>query len=179
MVEPNSETPPGKHPPPRLDGDRQREQDLELLARWMDSVFRIPGVGMRFGLDALVGLIPGVGDTLTSLVSLYILGSAARFGVPRVTLLRMALNIGVDWALGLLPVLGDVFDVGWKANQKNVALLRRHIIVTPVEERRARAGDWLFVGGLIAGLLALLAGCLATAFFIASWLAQALFAPAR
>ncbi len=174
MVEPSSETGPS-----RRDSDRQLELDLELLARWMDSVFRIPGVGIRFGLDALIGLIPGVGDTLTSLVSLYILSSAARFGVPRVTLLRMALNIGVDWALGLLPVLGDVFDVGWKANQKNVALLRRHIMVTPAEERRARAGDWLFVGGLIAGLLVLLAGCLATAFFIASWLARALFAPAR
>lgn len=165
--------------PPRRNADRRREEELEMLARWMDSVFRIPGVGIRFGLDALIGLIPGFGDTLTSLVSIYILAAGARLGVPRVTLVRMALNIAIDWLLGSFPVLGDVFDVYWKANQRNVALLRRHAMAAPAQERRARAGDWLFVGGLICSLLLLVAASLAAAFFLVSWWARTFLAPPR
>lgn len=169
MVEPILET-----GPMRDEADRQLEQELELLARWMDSVFRIPGVGIRFGLDALVGLLPGVGDALTSLVSLYILTAASRFGIPRVTLARMALNIAIDWMVGSVPLLGDLFDVYWKSNQRNVALLRRHVMAAPVEERRARAGDWLFVGGLISALLAVLAGCLVAVYGILAAVARAI-----
>ncbi|HVX59744.1 MAG TPA: DUF4112 domain-containing protein, partial [Pirellulales bacterium] len=79
----------------RSEADRQLERELELLALWMDGVFRIPGVGIRFGLDSLIGLLPGVGDALTSIVSLYILSAASRFGIPRVTLARMAMNIAI------------------------------------------------------------------------------------
>ncbi|MGH7138687.1 MAG: DUF4112 domain-containing protein [Pirellulales bacterium] len=140
------------------------EPELELLARWMDSVFEIPGTRIRFGLDPLLGLLPGLGDLLTTLVSLYILGAARRYGVPRVTLLRMASNIAIDAALGAVPFFGDVFDVFWKSNVKNVALLQRHIRATPVEQRRGRSGDWFFLAVLILILLALLAGALATAY---------------
>jgi hypothetical protein len=140
--------------------------DVELLARLMDSLFVIPGTQIRFGLDAIIGLIPGLGDTLTSFVSIYILKVASRCGVPRVTLVRMALNIAIDYVGGIVPFAGDVFDVYWKANLKNVDLLKRHILATPAAERRARSGDWLFVAGLAAGLIALLVGCITIAYWI-------------
>jgi hypothetical protein len=172
MVEPILET-----GPMRSEADRQLERELELLALWMDGVFRIPGVGIRFGLDSLIGLLPGVGDALTSIVSLYILSAASRFGIPRVTLARMAMNIAIDWMIGSVPLLGDVFDVYWKSNQRNVALLRRHVMAAPVEERRARTGDWLFVGGLIVALLVILTGCLAAVYAIFAAVARAIAAP--
>jgi hypothetical protein len=146
------------------------DPELELLAQWMDSVFEIPGLGIRFGLDAIVGLIPGVGDTLTSLASLYILNAARRYGVPRVTMARMALNIAIDYICGAVPILGDAFDVYWKANIKNVELLRRHVRVSKTEERRARVGDWLFVGALMLGLIAVLA----TSVVVAWWMIVAI-----
>jgi hypothetical protein len=158
---------------PILITDPQRQQSapdidaVELLARLMDSFFTIPGTQIRFGLDAIIGLIPGLGDTLTSFVSIYILKVAARCGVPRVTLVRMALNIAIDYVGGIVPFLGDAFDVYWKANIKNVELLQRHILATPAADRRARSGDWLFVAGLGAGLIALLVGCITMAYWIA------------
>jgi hypothetical protein len=158
---------------PILITDPQRERgahdfDVELLARLMDSFFSIPGTRIRFGLDAIIGLIPGLGDTLTSFVSIYILKVASRCGVPRVTLVRMALNIAIDYVVGIVPVMGDAFDIYWKANLKNVELLQRHMLATPAAERRARSGDWLFVAGLAAGLIALLVGCITIAYWIAT-----------
>ena len=153
---------------------RQRampELDVELLARWMDSVFEIPGTRIRFGLDAIIGLVPGLGDLITSVVSLYILRVASRRGVPRITLVRMASNIAVDYVLGSVPVVGDAFDVYWKANLKNVELLRRHTLSTRTEKLKARSGDWLFVAGLMALLVALLVGCVT----IAWWLVASLW----
>jgi hypothetical protein len=149
------------------------EPELELLARWMDSEFEIPGTRIRFGLDPLLGLLPGLGDLLTTLVSLYILGAARRYGVPRVTLLRMAANIAIDAALGALPVFGDIIDVFWKSNVKNVALLQRHVRATPAEQRRAASGDWLFLTALILLLLLLLAGAVATAYGLLYLMAHA------
>src|SRR5215471_15901629 len=155
---------------PILITDPQRQQavdtDVELLARWMDNVFEIPGTGIRFGLDAIIGLVPGLGDIITSVVSMYILKVAARRGVPRVVMLRMSMNLAVDYLAGSLPVVGDVFDVYWKANIKNVELLKRHANATPSQAKHGRAGDWLFVGTLIAALAALLAGCGAAAYYI-------------
>jgi hypothetical protein len=159
------------------DPERRRagtDIDVELLARLMDSVFWIPGMRVRFGLDAVIGLIPGLGDTLTSFVSLYILKVASLAGVPRVTLVRMALNIAIDYVVGTVPLVGDVFDVYWKANLKNVELLQRHLLATPAAERRGRSGDWLFVAGLGAALIALLIGCITIAWWIATSLWQLL-----
>src|ERR1043165_4386761 len=121
----------------------------------MDDLFRIPVLGWRFGLDALVGLIPGIGDTGTTLVSFYILASAVRYRVPKITLLRMGMNIGIDYVLGSLPVVGDVADAWWKSNQKNVELLRRRATVSAEQARAGRMSDWVFVGGIIVGLTAL------------------------
>ncbi|HET9788387.1 MAG TPA: DUF4112 domain-containing protein, partial [Pyrinomonadaceae bacterium] len=94
------------------------EQSLERLGWLMDDLFRIPVLGWRVGLDALVGLIPGVGDTATTLASLYILTSAVRYRVPKITLLRMGFNLGIDYAVGALPLVGDFFDAWYKSNQK-------------------------------------------------------------
>jgi len=146
--------------------DPPRAKDLEVLAKWMDSVFEIPGTGIRFGMDALIGLVPGLGDTMTSIVSLYILQAASRHGVPRATLMRMSANIAADYAVGIVPVVGDVFDVYWKSNRKNVELLQQHITATPAESHKLRRGDRLFVAGLIAGLIALLVGTITISYFV-------------
>jgi hypothetical protein len=147
------------------------ERSLDQLSLWMDGLFRIPGIGWRFGLDALVGLIPGVGDLATTGVSLYILASAVRYRVPKVTLLRMGLNIGVDYVLGSLPVVGDVFDAWWKSNQKNVALLKERATVSAEDARSGRLSDWLFLLLIVLVLLALLFGSLAVAYLILRFVA--------
>jgi hypothetical protein len=155
--------------------DQELEPELEMLAHWMDSAFHIPGIGIRFGLDAIIGLIPGLGDTVTSLASLYILNAGRRYGVPRVTMLRMAANIALDYVVGVIPFFGDAFDVVWKANQKNVALLKRHVLATPAEERRARLGDWFVLAGLVVALALVLVGAITVAIWIWSWIFHLLF----
>jgi hypothetical protein len=150
------------------------EQSLEQLSRWMDGLFRIPGTSWRFGLDGLVGLVPGVGDTLTTLVSFYVLAAGVRYRVPKVTLLRMAANVGVDYLLGAVPLLGDLFDFAWKSNQKNIELLRERAAVSPAEARSGRAGDWLFLGLLMLVLIALLVGSITIAWYLLSLAAGAL-----
>src|SRR3954463_4632868 len=121
------------------------EQTLDQLSLWMDGLFRIPGVGWRFGLDAIVGLVPGVGDIATTLVSFYVLAAAVRYRVPKITLLRMGLNLGIDYVLGSVPVVGDLFDAWWKSNQMNVELLKRRATVSAEEAHRGRLSDWLFL----------------------------------
>ena len=146
------------------------EQSLDQLSRWMDGLFRIPGTGWRFGLDALVGLIPGVGDTISTLTGFYILAAGVRYRVSKVTLLRMGLNIGVDYVFGAIPVVGDLFDAAWKSNQKNVELLRRRATVSAEDAHSGRVSDWLFVGLLMLFLLALLAGSLFVVYLILDFL---------
>ena len=131
------------------------DKHLERLSWLMDDLFRVPVLGWRFGLDALIGLIPGLGDTTTSLVSFYILVSAVRYRVPKVTLLRMGLNIAIDYVVGSLPVVGDLADAWWKSNHMNIDLLRKRATVSGEEARTGRMSDWVFVGGIIVGLTAL------------------------
>jgi hypothetical protein len=121
----------------------------------MDDLFRVPVLGWRFGLDALIGLVPGLGDTSTALVSFYILAAAVRYRVPKITLLRMGLNIGIDYVVGALPIVGDVADAWWKSNRKNLELLQKRATVSAEEARSGKASDWLFVGGIIVALAAL------------------------
>jgi hypothetical protein len=150
------------------------ERSLDQLSFMMDGLFRIPGTGWRVGLDALVGLIPGVGDFATTAVSLYILAAGVRYRVPKVTLLRMAANVGVDYLLGSIPVVGDLFDAAWKSNQMNVELLRSRASVSAEEAATGRASDWLFLGVLVLGLLALLAGSIAVSLWLLVQLAHLL-----
>ena len=134
------------------------DTSLERLSWLMDDLFRVPVLGWRFGLDALIGLIPGFGDTATSLVSFYILAAAVRYRVPKITLFRMGMNIAIDYVIGSLPVVGDVADAWWKSNHMNIDLLKKRATVSPAEARSGRMSDWLFVGGIILGLVALAVG---------------------
>lgn len=154
------------------------DESLERLSWLMDDLIRVPGLGWRFGLDAIVGLIPGFGDTATSLVSFYILVAAVRYRVPKVTLLRMGMNIGIDYLVGSLPLVGDLFDAWWKSNQMNVALLRKRATVSASEARQGTLSDWLFVALIILLLAGLAIGAAAVTFYllllIASQFSQAL-----
>jgi Domain of unknown function (DUF4112) len=140
--------------------------DLEKLAHWLDSVFEIPGLRLRFGIDAILGLVPGLGDTASAFASIYILQSASKFGVSRFTLARMTLNILVDLTVGAIPFLGDIFDVYWKANRRNVALLQRHMSSNPTAERKLRRSDALFVAGMVALIVAVLVGSVFAAYYL-------------
>jgi len=143
--------------PTRIARPATVDVSLDRLSWVMDDLFRIPVLGWRFGLDALVGLIPGFGDTATSLVSFYILVAAVRYRVPKVTLMRMGVNIALDYVLGSLPFVGDLFDAWWKSNQMNVELLKARASVDS-DAREGRLSDWLFVGTIIVGLITLAIG---------------------
>ena len=166
MRDRNRSTTPTTSVEPRRRAPGEVEESIEQLSRWMDGLFRIPGTSWRFGLDAIVGLIPGVGDTATTLVGFYVLAAGVRYRVSKVTLLRMGLNIAIDYAFGAIPVVGDLFDFAWKSNKKNVDLLRRRATVSPEEARHGRTSDWLFVGLIMLVLLALLVGSIAIALYI-------------
>ena len=122
---------------------------MEALRRWavlLDSAFKVPGTSIRFGLDAIIGLVPGLGDLAAPLFTIVLLSTALRMRVPTVVVARMVLNAGIDMLIGLVPLAGDVGDVFWKSDLRNMALLERHARpgVPP------RAGDYLFVLGSIA-----------------------------
>jgi hypothetical protein len=108
---------------------RPASADIELLRRWavlLDSIFVIPGTRVRFGFDAIVGLIPGLGDVVAPVFTIAVLATGLRMRVPAIVLARMVLNAGIDMVIGLVPILGDLVDIAWKADLRNVALLERH-----------------------------------------------------
>jgi hypothetical protein len=107
--------------------DAKELDDLQKLADWMDSRFVIPGTSIRFGLDSLLGLVPGIGDTVTVLSTGFLVKKAHEYGLPHHVKITMMWNMFVDWLIGLIPIIGDLFDIGWKANQKNVALIRKYV----------------------------------------------------
>lgn len=127
-------------------------ENLDHMARVLDDMFQIPGTSIRFGLDALIGLIPGVGDLVTGAASFLIIFSAWERGLPRVTLARMVANVAIDTLVGAMPIVGDVFDAAWKANRKNYNLLLR---AEQQPTRKASAQDWLFLGLLLIAIAAL------------------------
>jgi hypothetical protein len=136
------------------------EESLEQLSYWLDDAIRIPGLGWRFGLDAIAGFIPGLGDMATTITSFYILAAAVRYRVPKITILRMALNIAIDYLVGTVPFVGDLFDFAWKSNKMNMNLLRTRATVSASEAKNAQASDWLFVGGIMIVLLLIFIGTL-------------------
>jgi hypothetical protein len=143
----------------------QIERELEILSQVMDNQFRIPVLGWRFGLNAIIDLVPQFGDAATTIVALYVLVSAVRYRVPKVTLLRMGMNIAIYFVVGLIPFAGDLFDAWWKPNIRNINLLRRRATVSAAEAKRGRTSDWLFVALIAGGLVALLFGSIALTLF--------------
>lgn len=133
--------------PPSYSGDAHvpeivnpRIADVEAMARWLDYAFTLPG-GFRFGVAGVIGLIPGIGDVLDALLSLYIVLRAIQLGVPRVALARMLVNIGIESVAGSVPIFGDLFDIAFKANRRNYVLLRNHML----QPRRQKRQDWWFL----------------------------------
>ena len=132
-----------------------KSADLDLLRRWavlLDSYFRVPGTNIRFGFDAIIGLVPGLGDLVAPIFTVSVLATALKMRVPRVVQARMVLNAAIDMLIGLVPILGDLADIAWKADIRNVALLERHARpgVLPTK------GDYWFVFVCI-GLVVLVA----------------------
>ncbi len=142
------------------------EEGLDNLAHYLDGLFRIPGTGWRFGLDSIIGLVPNIGDTLTSFASFYILFSGVRYGVPKITLLRMAVNIGIDYVVGSIPFLGDAFDFFWKSNKQNMDLIRTRAS----GHGKGKTSDYIFVFCLIGILIALLVGSIIASALILYWI---------
>lgn len=144
---------------PAVAGDRATAavRRVDALAHLMDDAFPIPGFGVRFGLDPVIGLIPGVGDAIGAVVSAWIVLEAARLGAGAAVIARMLLNLAIDALVGSVPVLGDLFDAGWKANDRNVRLLHR-VVDAPGAARRSSAA---FVGAVALVLLLFVAGSVA------------------
>ena len=124
-------------------------EHLDYVAALLDDMFRIPGTQIRFGLDALIGWVPGVGDAMTGVASFLIVFASWRRGAKAVTLVRMAANVLLETAIGAIPVAGDVFHVVWKANRRNYRLLLREREQPGAQTRR----DWMFLGVLLLAVI--------------------------
>jgi hypothetical protein len=139
------------------------------LTRLLDSAARVPGTGIRVGLDPVLGLVPGLGDVAGAVLSGYVVLLASRLGAPTTVIVRMLGNVVVDTVGGTVPVIGDLFDIGWKANTRNLALLERHLGRPEATKRASRAVVW----GTIAALLLLTVGALLVAALVVRWVFDA------
>jgi uncharacterized protein DUF4112 len=139
--------------------DPARMARLRRVGWLLDNAIPIPGTRFHLGIDQIIGLVPGIGDLIGGVLSLYIIVEAWRLGVPRGLLARMGWNVAVDTLVGEIPILGDLFDIAFKANIRNLALLDG-FVQQPVEVRRTSRR---FVGLLVAGLVLLTAGAIALA----------------
>lgn len=140
---------------------------LRRVSRLLDNAITIPGTKISFGLDPILGLLPGGGDTITGGIAAYIVVEAARMGIPRDVLWKMVRNILIDSFAGTVPVVGDLFDVGWKANVKNIELLEKHLDIA-----ESGKGDRLFLFGLILLLTLIILGFATITFFTVTWFWQ-------
>ena len=152
--------------PPESEAERELRQRLNFLAWLLDSSIPIPGTRLTIGLDALIGLFPFIGDLIGVAASSYILAEANRMGVGRAILVRMAFNVAIEGVIGIVPIVGDVFDAGWKANQKNVRLLN----AWAERPRQTRRASGLFLAGLTLALLAFFAACGALTYLLVRWI---------
>jgi len=119
--------------------------EMETIAWLLDNSIPVPGTGRRFGIDALIGFVPVVGDLLSGGIGLFVVWRASRLGLPRVVVARMLANSAVDIAIGAIPVIGDAFDLWFKANTRNLAIIRRHLEHPETSTRN----DWLILMGLV------------------------------
>ena len=136
----------------RVGGSAFDDEHLDILSHLLDDFIRIPGTPIRFGLDGIVGFIPGIGDILGGLASSIIIIAAWVRGVPKVTLTRMVMNVAIETAVGAVPLLGNLFDIGWRANRRNYKLLTESL-VHPAEVARR---NWLFFGLVCVVLLVMM-----------------------
>ncbi len=144
-------------PGSRQDSQAFSNRNLDLLSHLLDDFLRIPGTSIRFGLDGIVGLVPGIGDLLGGLASCLLILAACVRGVPRVTIARMMLNVAIETTVGSLPVVGDMFDIWFRANRRNYALLTQSLETPPVTATRRRSWtDWLFLSFALLALLGLI-----------------------
>jgi hypothetical protein len=146
----------------------ERVVRIRSLARVLDTAVRIPGTDIRFGLDSIIGLIPGLGDVSGAVLSGYIVLASARLGVPPSVVSRMILNVLVDTAIGTVPVIGDVFDVAWRANIRNADLLEKHAASPAATTRSSRA---IIIGAVVA-LILLAAGAVTVSVLLVRALAR-------
>lgn len=140
-------------------GGRGREGDLaemEVLAWLLDNSIPIPIIGRRIGLDAIVGFVPGLGDLLSGGLGVFVVVRGAMLGLPRIVVARMMLNVAVDFVVGVVPILGDAFDLWFKSNQRNVNLAKRYI----AEPEASTRGQWLFLLAIVTVLLLVMLGAL-------------------
>ena len=154
--------------------EKAKRSELEPLFRWlaliMDNLLHVPGTNFRFGLDPLLGLVPGLGDTGSAVISALALIAAARRGLPKILLARMSLNILINEAIGIIPIVGDAFSFWFKSNARNYELLRRYT----AGSRTATAGDWIFVALVLALLFVILLVSLAVSLWLLSQIAHLL-----
>lgn len=149
--------------------DRRLPADIERIGRLLDSSIRLPG-NVRIGIDGLIGLLPGVGDAAGALFAFYIVSRASALGLPKAVLGRMLLNVGIDALVGAVPLLGDLFDFAFKANTRNVELMRRAIL----DDRRERRTSMLLLAGVLIALVAFAALMIALGILLARLIASAL-----
>jgi hypothetical protein len=119
------------------------------LTNLLDNAVRVPGTSMRFGLDPVLGLVPGLGDVAGAALSGYVVLLASQLGAPTTVIVRMLGNVVIDTVGGTVPVIGDLFDAGWKSNSRNLALLERHLGKPESTKRASRAVVWLTVAALL------------------------------
>ena len=151
-------------------------KQLRSLTHTLDNAFEIPGVGYRVGWDAIIGLVPGIGDAIMLVPSGYIVYQAYRLGAPRSTLTRMVFNLGLETVVGSVPLIGDLFDATWKSNARNLYLLEQHLGPTDevVFERPSNTTPLL----LLLGVLAIIGGGVALLIWLFVWLFQNVSLPA-
>jgi Domain of unknown function (DUF4112) len=161
-VMPNPEVLAPRRPRGRRGSQLFNDENLDLLSHVLDDWFQIPGTSIRFGIDGIVGLIPGVGDLLGGLASCILVLAAWCRGVPTITVVRMVANVAIEVFVGAIPFFGDAFDIAWKANRRNYKLLSGSLAATP----RNTAQDWVFFG--VIGLAVL--GLSMIPFLLMAWL---------
>jgi hypothetical protein len=143
------------------------DENLDILSHILDDFIKIPGTSIRFGLDGIVGLIPGIGDVLGGIASCIIVLAAWIRGVPYVTVTRMVVNIGIEVVIGSIPLIGDMFDIAWRANRRNYALLTGSLY----EPRKHTIQSWIFLGAMCLVLFFLML----VPMLIIAWLATGIF----
>ena len=170
MYTPRSEHHSATQHHPQATGNKKNISQLaQALAQLLDASLTIPGTSIRIGLDPLLGLIPGIGDLISNAIGSSLLFLGTKAGIPRIVLLRMSFNILINMVVGAIPIIGDLFSIWFKSNLQNAQLLHRHCQTTaPV----TTLIDWIYVSGIIIGLILLTS----LAFVSIFWLASSIFA---